>query len=489
MSSNSSAIVIMAAGQGSRMKSNVPKVLHEICGVPLISHIIDRIAETTPTSPIAFVVEHEKQLVIDSIQKHAKFKELDISFIHQGETRGTGDAVRSAIESDWGARILSEKRPVVVLPGDLPLISNKLIQSMIEPMQRATKIRLLTCELSEPAGYGRIVRRGKKGVVIRIVEEKDATPRQKSIKEVAVSIYQFDPAFLKAGIRNLSKNNAQNEYYLTDLIARATQTKNKIAVVEWTEVLDLRGVNTPWELTQARSIMNRRILKSHAENGVCLADNNSIWIDSTVKIGDRVQICPNTIIRGSSTIGPDTQLGAGVYIKDSTIGANCIIKPYSIIDQSIIGNSVKLGPSAHLRPESKVGDGSKVGNFVELKKTSIGKKTSIAHLSYLGDATVGNNCNIGCGFITCNFDGREINGKRKHETIIEDDCFLGSDCQVVAPILISKGAYIASGSTITKDVESDSLAIARSKQINKLGYASRLRRTLNMNQTTPKDNR
>ncbi|OFZ53522.1 MAG: UDP-N-acetylglucosamine diphosphorylase/glucosamine-1-phosphate N-acetyltransferase [Bdellovibrionales bacterium RIFOXYC1_FULL_54_43] len=468
-------VIILAAGLGKRMHSPLPKVLHEIGGQPLLCHLLDRVNEVLPKSSIAIVVGHQRETVEASIRSRPEYAALDLTFVHQPEQKGTGHAARCAMDSSWGEQILRKKGAVLILPGDLPLVPGSLIQQIAAPLRRAEVLRLLTSELPDPTGYGRVVRRGKKGGVLRIVEEKDATPREKTISEVAASIYLFQAAFLRFALQRLSNQNAQGEYYLTDLIAQASRTRKKHDILVWTHPEDLRGVNDPWELAIAGRILNERIVREWARRGAKFVDPLTTWIDVGVTLGAEAVISPGVILSGKTRIGARATLGPNVVLKDVTVGEGANVKTGTTAESSEIGERAQIGPYAHLRPESAVGIAAKIGNFVELKKTSIGDNSSVAHLSYLGDAQVGRNVNIGCGFVTCNFDGRIIDGQRKHRTVIEDDVFLGSDCQAVAPVRIGRGAYVASGSTITEDVEAESLAIARTRQVNKPGYARKLK--------------
>lgn len=457
------------------MRSALPKVLHEIGGQPLLFHILNRISETAPKAPVAIVVGHGKEQVEAAVLAQLDFSKMNITFVHQPEQRGTGHAARCAMDSPWGDAQVRAKNPVLVLPGDLPLIPGSLITQMVEPLGKGGGLRLLTCQLPDPKGYGRVVRRGKKGPVLRIVEEKDANAREKEIHEVAASIYFFHSPFLQASLHRLSDKNAQSEYYLTDLVANASRAKKKVDVLNWQSAEDLRGINDPWELAVAQKFLNERTVKAWAQKGVRFADPWSVQIDSQVELAEDVSIQSGVILHGKTRIRKGAIIGPRVVLKNVLVGEEAQLKVGTVAENSVIGAHAQLGPYAHLRPESEVGEYSKIGNFVELKKTKIGTSTSIAHLSYLGDAEVGSRVNIGCGFVTCNFDGRVIDGQRKHRTVIEDDVFLGSDCQAIAPIRIGKGAYVASGSTLTQSVEPDALAIARSRQVNKAGYASRLR--------------
>lgn len=457
------------------MKSPLPKVLHSAGGQPLLFHILDRVLEVFPSSTIGIVVGHGREQVETAVREEARYKTASIDFLVQKEQKGTGHAARAAMDSDWGKRVLKDKRSVMVLPGDLPLLTSELVRQVGEPLGRAAAMRLLTCELPDPTGYGRVIRKGRQGAVLRIVEEKDANLREKAVCEVAASIYLFHGQFLSAGLARLSNKNAQGEYYLTDLVSQASRAKKTIEVLKWADEEDLRGVNDPWELGLAQQLLNRRIVRHWAREGVFFRDVSSVWVDSTAQIGPGASVGPGSWIRGKTVIGAGVEIGANVVIRDCRIEDGAEIRHGSVMEDSVVEKKAKLGPYAHLRPESIVGTGAKIGNFVELKKTRIGADTSVAHLSYLGDAEVGARVNIGCGFVTCNFDGRVIDGSRKHQTIIEDDVFMGSDCQTIAPVQVGKGAYVASGSTITEDVPPESLAIARSRQVTKPGYAKKLK--------------
>jgi bifunctional UDP-N-acetylglucosamine pyrophosphorylase/glucosamine-1-phosphate N-acetyltransferase len=467
--------MILAAGQGKRMQSQLPKVLHELGGDPMLFHILRRVRETDAAIPVAIVVGHGREEVEAAVRAEPDLARMSLSFVHQAEQRGTGHAARCAMDSEWGEARVAEKAEVLVLPGDLPLIPQQLVAQLLAPLGKGEVLRLLTTVLNEPTGYGRVVRRGTKGPVLKIVEEKDASLLQKQIREVAVSIYSFQAAFLKYGLQRLSNKNAQGEYYLTDLIAQAASAKKKSDVLVWDRPQDLRGINDPWELAQARRILNEALLKDWALKGVRVLDPFTTWIDASVELSRDVTLHPGAILRGRTRVASGASIGPGAVLEDVEVGEGANVKTGTVAESSRIGAGAQVGPYAHLRPESDVGAEAKIGNFVELKKTSIGERTSVAHLSYLGDATVGRGVNIGCGFVTCNFDGRVIDGSRKHRTVIEDDVFMGSDCQAIAPVKIGRGAYVASGSTVTDDVPAEALAIARSRQVTKEGYARKLK--------------
>lgn len=445
---NNLSVIILAAGQGKRMKSARPKVLFEVGGEPMILSVLRAVKAAVPGAKICVVVGVGREQVEAAVRAHFD----DVAFAVQAEPRGTGDAVRAAVDSDWG-RTHVKSAPVLILPGDQPLISPDMIRVLAATHVKKVKLRMLTTVLSDATGYGRVVRKPS----VKIVEEKDATEAQKKIREVAVSTFLFDPAFLTKEIARLKPNNAQNEYYLTDLVAVAAKTKS-VAIEVWPHAEDLAQVNNPWELAEAGRLLNRRTVKHWAMEGVLFQDPATTWVGRDVKLEAGVAV------------------EAGVHLRGQTvIHAGAHIKAGSVIEDSEVFQDAKVGPYAHLRPGSSVGRRAKIGNFVELKKARIGEGTSVAHLSYVGDADVGRDVNIGCGFVTCNFDGRVIDGERKHKTVIEDGVFLGSDCQTVAPVRIGRGAYVASGSTITEDVEAESLAIARSRQVVKPGYAKKLR--------------
>ncbi|MCC7442139.1 MAG: bifunctional UDP-N-acetylglucosamine diphosphorylase/glucosamine-1-phosphate N-acetyltransferase GlmU [Bdellovibrionales bacterium] len=468
-------LVVLAAGHGKRMRSSLPKVLSSIAGRPLLHHILDRVIAAVPGAPIAVVVGHRKEDVIASVRAEERFAKLGIEFIDQGDPRGTGHAVQCVMATAWGKKFARPRGAVMVLPGDLPLIRAEMVSELAKPLGRIDALRLLTTELPDPTGYGRVIRKGRGGPVQRIVEERDADTRQKTVREVACSIYLFDGAFLDKGLGLLDTKNSQGEFYLTDLVQIARKQRRNVAVLAWADEVDLRGINDPWELALAARSYNRRLLKRWAVEGVRFQNPDNTFVDEGVTLSEGVEVGTGCVLSGKTSVGKGVKLGANVILADVVVEAGAVIKAGTVCEKSHISAGASVGPYAHLRPDSHVGPEAKLGNFVELKNTRIGAKTAVSHLSYLGDADVGSRANIGCGFVTCNYDGRVIDGKRKHSTIIEDDVFMGSDCQTVAPVKVGKGAYVASGSTITENVEADALAIARSRQVNKPGYAKKLR--------------
>ena len=470
-------VIILAAGAGKRMRSPLPKVLHECLGRPMLERTLDEVTAALPNASICVVVGYARDQVnafLEGWQERTGFAR--IMTVTQDPPQGTGHAVQ-VVASNPEARVhLAADAPVIVLPGDLPLVSAKLIRALADAKPLPSGI-LLTTRLVDPRGYGRVLRvGGSKGTsAARIVEEKDATDRERRITEVACSIYRFSGKFLLRALPKLNNKNVQGEYYLTDLIGLAAREKKPLRLLEWADAEELRGVNDPWELSIAERSLQLRIVERWARAGVRFLDPMSVAIEESVEIGVGVKVHRGVVMRGKTVVSDGADIGSNVVLRNTRVGPRAVVKAGTYCEQSEIGEEASVGPYAHLRPESRVGKRAKIGNFVELKKATIGEETSVAHLSYLGDATVGARVNIGCGFITCNFDGRVVNGSRKHPTVIEDDCFIGSDCQVIAPIHIGKGAYVASGTTVNKDVPADALAIARVRQENKLGYSSRLR--------------
>lgn len=451
-------VIILAAGKGTRMKSKMPKVLFKIAGKPMLFYPIS-VAKKLRTQKIVVVVGYEKEQIINEMNGVK-----GIRFVTQKEQLGTGNAVLSAEKEFRNFRA-----SILILSGDIPLVTVETLKKFIEKHQRSgATVSLISTNVDNPYGYGRIIR-DESGRPWEIVEEVDAAASEKAINEINAGIYLVDSDFLFRALKNLSRSNKQGEYYLPQIVSHAYAKGRKIDVFAINEMDDVFGVNNRLELSDADRKMQKRIIHKFAMAGVSFVNPNTTYVDYDVKIMSDTMIYPDTFLKGRTTIGRDCIIEQGVTLIDSTIGNAVHIKPYSVIEKSVIASGAEVGPFAHLRPDSIVKNNVKIGNFVELKNTSIGAHSKAAHLSYLGDAIVGRNVNIGCGTITCNYDGF-----RKYRTVIEDGAFIGSDTQFVAPVRIGKFAYVGAGSTITKDVPAKSLGITRAKQSVIPDYYGRL---------------
>ncbi|HYI21536.1 MAG TPA: bifunctional UDP-N-acetylglucosamine diphosphorylase/glucosamine-1-phosphate N-acetyltransferase GlmU [Candidatus Limnocylindrales bacterium] len=431
--------VILAAGLGTRMKSRLPKVLHPICGRPMLAYVIDAALEATG----------EKPLVVYSPQT-SKIKdafELEADFALQQEPRGTGDALRAAVEA-----LPEDVTEVVVLSGDVPLIEAASIATTLDERRgRGAVMALVVTELDDASGYGRVLIEGD-STVSRIVEEKDATPDERAIRLTNAGLYAFDVAWLRDAIGRLTPSKKTGELYLTQLVELAA-ADGKISTAVLDPDADLTGVNDRSDLAEVQLALQYDILQRHMEDGVTFHDPGSAVVDATVEIEADVTIEPNVILRGSTRIGTDTVIKSGSQIVDSTIGERCTVWA-SVVESSKVGNDVKIGPFAHLRTGCDVADGAEIGNFAEQKNTRFGARSKQHHFSYLGDAEIGEDVNIGAGTITANYDGR-----RKHRTIIGNGAFIGSDTILRAPLTVGEGAYTGAGSVVTKDVPPGKLAV------------------------------
>ncbi len=440
--------IILAAGKGTRMKSEMPKVLHEICGKSMLSYVIDNV-ENAGIEKIAVVAGYKSEEVIRSIESNT------INIYIQSKQLGTGHAVMKA------ADFIKDDSYVIILCGDAPLVDSDTIKKLTEYTYHNKKDAVvLSAILKDPHGYGRIVKNNN-GEFERIIEQKDATENQKGIKEVNSGVYCFLGKALKSALNNLNNNNKQNEYYLTDTIEYLLSNGYNIGVIEEDNCDIIKAVNDRCQLAELEKFMRKKINEKWLHGGVSMIDPDTTYISYDAILGEDVTLYPGVYIEKGSKIGKGCIITCGSIIKNSEIGENCYIQN-SVITDSCVGNNVKIGPYAHLRPKSKLSDNVKIGNFVEIKNSSFGENSKSSHLTYIGDAEIGENVNLGCGVVFVNYDG-----KNKHLTVVEDDCFVGCNVNLVAPVRIKKGAYIAAGSTITDDVDEYSLAIARSKQVNK----------------------
>lgn len=455
------ACVVLAAGMGKRMNSRVPKVLNRLCGKPMLQYVIDVLDKLKPDKKVVIAGKHHEEI-------KASITGKGISYAIQEKPLGTGDALLRASE------LLKGFKTVLVLNGDMPLITVAALRRFISKSKKSRDIvSVLSFMAEDPASYGRIVR-DSSGSAVRIIEDKDAAPEQKSIREVNSGVYAMSSDALKL-LPLIKINKAKGEYYLTDILELAARNKLKAGVYCSDSELELMGINNRSELMRAEIIMQARIINKLAEGGVNFVDTRTVYINAGVGIGRDTIIYPNVFIEGSTKIGSGCIIYPNVRIINSLVGDNVKIKDSSLIEDSVIRSEAQVGPFAHLRPGSEIGRRARIGNFVEVKKSSIGSGTKVSHLSYIGDASVGKDVNIGAGTITCNYDG-----KQKHLTEIKDMVFIGSDTQLVAPVSIGKGAYIGAGSTIVKDVPSMSLAVSRAEQKIIKNWAAKRKK-----QTTP----
>jgi len=440
--------IILAAGKGIRMASSVPKVLHKLLGRPILSYVIDAV-RGLGLKRICVVVGYRAEEVMKV------FEQPEIIFIEQREQLGTGHALMCCKE------ILSDiKGDILVLNGDTPLITQNTLKRLIDiHKNEGSLITLVISKVKQPGEYGLIIR-DKEGR-IKGIEEVTERNKTKQSKEINAGIYCFKKDFLEKNIPLIPKNEKKGEYYLTDLIKIASEKGEKIAEIEapFEEVI---GINNRLDLAIATDILRKNILKGLMLQGTTIIDPNSTYVESGIKIGRDSILFPGVYLSGKTTIGENTILEHGVVIRDSEIGNNVVIKAYSVITESIVEDNAKIGPFAHLRPGSHVAEEAKIGNFVEMKKSYIGRGSKASHLTYLGDAQIGNDVNIGAGTITCNYDG-----KRKHKTIIKDRAFIGSNTAFIAPICIGEEVTVGAGSVITEDVPDKKLAIARARQVIK----------------------
>ena len=442
-------IIILAAGQGTRMKSEIPKVLHPLAGVPLVQHVINTSKELKPKF-INVVYGHGGEQVQKAINEPA------INWVLQQEQLGTGHAV------DQVSEYLHDDELVLILYGDVPLIHIDTLADLLN--QAADGMALLTVHLDNPQGYGRIVRNGS-GKVINITEEKDATDDIKKICEVNTGILAVKANLLKKWLNKLDNNNAQKEYYLTDIIAMAVNDNYTVHTTQPDNEFEVMGVNNRVQLAELERYYQKEQAKKLMTNGITLADPSRIDLRGKISHGKDIFIDINTLFEGEVSIGNNVSIGANCVIKNSTIADNVEILPMSILDNAVVGSGSKVGPFARLRPGAELSENTHIGNFVEIKKSFVDIGSKVNHLTYIGDTTIGKNVNIGAGTITCNYDGAN-----KHQTIIEDNVFVGSATQLVAPVKIGKNATIGAGSTITTDVLSDDLAISRVKQKSIKGW-------------------
>lgn len=440
-------VVILAAGQGKRMFSDLPKVLHPLAGRPLLSHVLETARRLEPRR-LCVVVGHGAAAIRE------RLTDEDITWARQEEQLGTGHAVKQALPH------LDEGGTVLILYGDVPLIDVGTLESLVDA-SRLGQVALLTQELAQPRGYGRIVR-DELGAVVHIVEEKDATVKERAICEVNTGILALPRARLQRWLSQLSSQNAQGEYYLTDIIAVAVADGVPIEVRNPRAAHECLGVNSKSELAALERLLQMSEARRLLDAGVTLADPARIDVRGTLTCGRDVSIDVNCIFEGTVTLGSGVRIGANCILKDVTVGDGTEIKPFTLVEDAVIGAQARIGPYARIRPGTELDDEVHVGNFVEVKASRMGRGSKANHLAYVGDSTVGRDCNIGAGTITCNYDGAY-----KHRTVIEDDVHIGSDVQLIAPVTVGKGATVAAGATITDDVPPGGLTLTLKKQVTK----------------------
>ncbi|MSO82553.1 MAG: bifunctional UDP-N-acetylglucosamine diphosphorylase/glucosamine-1-phosphate N-acetyltransferase GlmU [Acidobacteria bacterium] len=452
-------VVILAAGQGTRMKSSLPKVLHRVAGRSMVEHVLRTAGSLSPAT-ITLVVGHGAEAVQLALEGRQ-----GLQFALQVPQLGTGHALRQA-----EPLLAGRAGTLVLLSGDVPLLSASTLRRLLDTHQAAgAAATVLTAVVERPYGYGRIIRTG--GRIARIVEEQDASAAQRRVREINSGIYAFDVAPLFDALRTIAARNVQGEYYLTDVIAVYRRRKLPVETLIVDDPREIRGVNSRSELAEVSAVMRQNKNEELMAAGVTLVDPATTYIDPDVEVGADTVIHPGVVIQGHSRIGSGCEIHAYVRIADSELADRVTIHNFCLLVGARVADGAVVGPFAHLRPATVVGPGARVGNFVELKKTTLGAGSKASHLSYLGDATIGANVNVGAGTITCNYDGQQ-----KHETVIEDDAFIGSDTQLIAPVRVGKGAYVGAGSSITADVPPGALGIARGRQTNVEGWAAERKR-------------
>jgi len=445
-------IIILAAGNGKRMHSNLPKVMHKVGGKTMLEHVLTTAQKLKPKTINVVVnpkIEHIKE----------SFKNYNINWHSQIEQKGTADAVKIVLPS------LNKKDEVLILYADTPLIESKLLGKFIKYMPKS-QVKVLTVELENPFGYGRIIReQAEDEIISKIIEEIEADPKQKDIKECNTGIIFSNVSTLIELISEVKNDNTKQEFYLTDIVSIANKKNMTVAPLLSKEFNSLLGVNDKSQLEKTEQIFQENYRRYFLEKGVTMLDSKSVYFRGNVEIGADVEVDANVIFEGDIKIGNNVKINSNVIVKNSNINNQTEIKPYSIVEDSKIGKSCSIGPYARIRPNCSLEDNVRIGNFVEVKASLIKKNSKANHLTYIGDSEVGQNVNIGAGVITCNYDG-----KNKHKTIIKDNVFVGSDSQLIAPIIVEEGVTIAAGSTITDDSEKDSLLIARSRQQEKKNW-------------------
>ena len=453
----STAAIVLAAGAGTRMKSKKPKVAHEVLGKPLVRWVVDAAREAGVERVVSGVGYAREQV--------APLVEGDTEIVVQEQQNGTAGAVAVCADA-----LADFDGSLVVLSGDCPLISSETIAALVKAREDAdAAVVVLSMELENPFGYGRIIR-GEDGSVVRIVEQKDATPEEAAVCECNSGFYCFDAKALFAALSKVGSDNAQGEFYLTDVLEICRNEGRVVTALTAQDPTECLGVNSRAQLAQAASVMRDRINARHLAAGVTMWDPSSVWIGPDVRIGRDVELLPQVILMGSTSIGEDSVVGPNTRLTDTTVGRGCVIDE-TVAVEAVVDDGATCGPRAYLRPAAHLCEGAKAGTHVEIKKSTIGAGSKVPHLSYVGDATIGEGVNLGAGTITCNYDGA-----KKWPTVIGDDVFVGSSTMLVAPVSIGAGSLIGAGSVITEDVSPDALALGRARQVEIEGWAEENRR-------------
>ncbi|WP_297487472.1 bifunctional UDP-N-acetylglucosamine diphosphorylase/glucosamine-1-phosphate N-acetyltransferase GlmU [uncultured Cetobacterium sp.] len=441
--------LILAAGKGTRMKSDLPKVIHKVCGVPMVKKIAD-ICSTIGSENNILILGHKKEEILKVLE--------DVEHVVQLEQLGTGHAVMQAQE-----KLKDHKGTVMVLCGDTPLLTRETLENLYKEHKKSGAVTtILTSIYENPFGYGRIVKENDN--VKAIIEEKDATEEERKIQEVNAGVYCFETQELLEALSKITNNNKNGEYYLTDVVGINVSQGKKVKTYILEDNNEILGINSKVELEKANRIMRERINKYHMENGVIIIDQNNTYIEETVTIGKDTVLYPGVFLQGDTSIGENCEILGNTRIIDCKLGNNIRVES-SVLEESIVEDKVTIGPFAHLRPKSHLKEEVHIGNFVEVKKSTLEKGVKAGHLTYLGDAVVGEHTNIGAGTITCNYDG-----KNKFKTEIGKNSFIGSDTMLVAPVVIGDNALVGAGSVITKEVPENALAVSRSKQVIKFNW-------------------
>ncbi|REE61273.1 UDP-N-acetylglucosamine pyrophosphorylase /glucosamine-1-phosphate N-acetyltransferase [Streptomyces sp. 3212.3] len=455
------AVVVLAAGEGTRMKSATPKVLHEICGRSLVGHVLAAARELKPEN-LVVVVGHARE----QVTAHLTGIDPEARTAVQAEQNGTGHAVRMALEELGG----SVEGTVVVVCGDTPLLTGETLQRLAGTHQQdGNAVTVLTAEVPDATGYGRIVRDSGTGAVTAIVEHKDASDAERAIKEINSGVFAFDGPLLADALGKVRTDNSQGEEYLTDVLGILREAGHRVGASVAGDHREIAGINNRVQLAQARRILNDRLLTDAMLAGVTVVDPATTWVDVAVTFGQDAVVLPGTQLLGSTHIGQGAEVGPNSRLKDTSVGAGARVDN-TVSDGAVVGPQASVGPYAYLRPGTRLGPKSKIGTYVETKNASIGEGTKVPHLSYVGDATIGEYTNIGAASVFVNYDGQD-----KHHTTVGSHCRTGSDNMFVAPVTVGDGAYTAAGSVITKDVPAGSLAVARGQQRNIEGWVARKR--------------